>query len=282
MGTWLVFFRERVPLISYLLIAGGIAAWSSALEGGKPAPVPLLLGLLGTLWLLITLRIMDDIKDIDKDSVAHPERPLVRGLMTLEAARKGVSASLIGMVLMSVGFATTSFVAGALYFVVTAWAYLMFREFFVGKKLQEYPVLYAISHQAILFPLATFVSALEAPSRVFSYHTVGEGLLLFGAFFAYEVGRKYNPADHPILKTYRQLYGPKTSAGLIAMAIFVAIFGSYLLGILDSVAVLLTSSAVLVLILGFLAPQKHRIIELIVSITLAFAAWAPVIASAPG
>ena len=81
-NPWLIYSKERFPLVTYLLLVGGITLsaqllHSSAIDwkGFGVASVALLL-------FFAELRLMDELKDYEKDKIAHPGRPLPRGLVS--------------------------------------------------------------------------------------------------------------------------------------------------------------------------------------------------------
>jgi 4-hydroxybenzoate polyprenyltransferase len=217
MNTWLVYQRERFPLIPNLLIAFGMASHgmvtasggSSSKDNGILAGAPLLMGAFMTLLFFAVLRLMDEVKDVAKDRMAHPERPLARGLIPVDRARLVIAG---GVVLM---FAVAAIVSafydalpGALYAGTTVYLWLMYKEFYVGAWLGKWPLLYAATHQVILFPLVSSAAALApslAPGSLLIL--LISGAQIFPAFFAYEVARKIAPGAHPVLGTYRSVYG---------------------------------------------------------------------------
>lgn len=217
MNTWLVYQRERFPLIPNLLIAFGMASHgmvtasggSSGIDKGILPGAPLLVGALMTLLFFAVLRLMDEVKDVAKDRVAHPERPLARGLIPVDRARMVIAG---GVVLMFAVAATAGAVygalPGALYAGTTVYLWLMYKEFYVGAWLGKWPLLYAATHQVILFPLVASAAAL-APSLAPGAMAILliSGAQIFPAFFAYEVARKIAPGAHLVLGTYRSVYG---------------------------------------------------------------------------
>jgi hypothetical protein len=106
--------------------------------------------------------------------------------------------------------------------------YLMYKEFFVGTNLSNYPLIYAVTHQIIIIPLVFFIVSLINPELVYSSKSIGFSLLLLGSFFTYEVGRKLNPAADKVLKTYLSMYGPYITALILAVLLIIPLYGAYL------------------------------------------------------
>src|SRR5687768_1568054 len=97
-GRWLTLLRERAPppALAFVGLAQSLSA--SALVRSELAPLWIVISTIGIVGLLVLLRLMDEVKDVAKDRVAHPDRPLPRGLVTVAEVRRtitGVGAVLI-------------------------------------------------------------------------------------------------------------------------------------------------------------------------------------------
>lgn len=223
--------RERFPWPVYLLLSAGLSLTGQTL-GGRFEITAVLLGTSALLLFFWQLRLMDELKDYRKDLVAHPERPLPRGLLgTAEVARAVSSGSLVmaGWVLLV--WLVSGPEAGACFLLVTVWLWLMFREFYVGAWLERRPLVYALSHQAILFPICGFCVALAAPGQLLDVTTAWFGLAALGAFFAYEVCRKLDPEALPVLGTYLVTYGRLRTFAIVMAALAISAVGAYGLGL---------------------------------------------------
>jgi hypothetical protein len=80
-AAWLTFVRERFSLPVHLLVSGGFAATGVVLGTGRMQLRPLAVSVGGIIAFFALLRLMDEDKDLDKDRIAHPDRPLPRGLL---------------------------------------------------------------------------------------------------------------------------------------------------------------------------------------------------------
>jgi len=88
MRNWLTFVKERFPLPVYLTVCGGFAFSGLFLFDSAFSRLCLAISCCGLGLFFFQLRLMDEIKDYDKDAVAHPRRPLPRGLIGLNQARR--------------------------------------------------------------------------------------------------------------------------------------------------------------------------------------------------
>jgi 4-hydroxybenzoate polyprenyltransferase len=275
-SRWSVYFKERFPLIPNLLVAAGIVEsarrWS-LVQGNQPAGfIPFLTALVGGMLFLMQLRLMDETKDFEKDKIAHPERPLPRGLFRIEEFKTFVRRFQWAMILWTGAAAFAGGIPAALLFGFgVLYLHLMFVEFYLGDRLARRPLLYAILHQIIIYPLGGFVLACFQVSwrdpRAFWFCT-----LLIGAFFGFEVGRKLDPHAHPVLRTYLLQYGREKTVFLLLVLLGIATHAARTLGagsILGPLyLVILTGSSLL-----WWAPAKFKVVEGLVTLYLLLALW---------
>lgn len=278
--AWAVYVKERFPLATYALLVGGLAI-SASVSGpeGVSAMRPGGLGLaaLGILMFFAELRLMDEYKDYRKDLVAHPQRPLPRGVLKVEEVGKTIQAGAWVMALYGLAlWELTGWLSSVLYLFTTAYLWLMYREFYVGEKLADYPLIYAITHQIILLPLSAFALAAATGAPLFetvaSRPALAYSIAVLGSFFSYEVCRKLDPRAHPVLKTYLAVYGPAKTALIVVGLTGVAAYGARGLGMEAALwpveALLLVSLAVL-----FKKPGKFKIVEGMATLSLVFHIW---------
>ncbi|KAI1316672.1 hypothetical protein EDD11_009628 [Mortierella claussenii] len=234
--NWLKFFAERVALVVYLLTAAGyvLTANYALSEGSKSLPLrPFFWTMAVETFFLITLRVMDDLKDVDTDIVAHPERPLPRGLVTVREASIVVHSLVLILILNGIALAIVENLAcGLLCLATTFYYYAMFKEFGCGHWLSARPILYVLSHQLVvllmvLFPVAAFHGASSLKS-IFCWHAA---LLQFGGSFTFEVCRKLDPTAHVALGTYLIAYGKFKTLLMILFAVAIGAWASYVMAV---------------------------------------------------
>lgn len=275
-SRWSIYFKERFPLIPNLLVALGIVEsarrWAIIQGSDQTGPVPFLIALAGGMLFLMQLRLMDETKDYEKDKVAHPDRPLPRGLFRIEEFRVFVRRFQWAMALWTVAAAFAGgFPAALLFGFGVFYLHLMFVEFYLGDRLAKSPFWYAVLHQIIIFPLGGFVLACFhspwADARGFWFCT-----LLIGSFFGFEVGRKLDPGAHPVLRTYLREYGREKTVFLLLVLLGIATHAARTLG----VATLLGPLYILILAgssLLWWAPTKFKVVEGLVTLYLLLALW---------
>lgn len=277
MGRWLTYVKERFPVPVYLLLIGGFTLSGLCLAEGAFEWKGFAVSFAGFLLFFFQLRLMDELKDYDKDVVAHPDRPLPRGLLTTEEVGRTIKA----LTLVMTGFAVltallVNWTTGIAYLTVTVYLLLMYREFFVGAWLEDRPILYALSHQAIVFGVCIFAVAPWAEDLALAAPTLWLGVLVVGSFLVYEISRKLDPRAHPVLKTYLVVYGPMKTSLLVIGATALAAAGAAGLGL----GPLLWPAEVLVvvsLVVLFTKPDTYKVVEGVATLSLTLHLWAVVI-----
>lgn len=229
MARWLTYIKERYPLPTYMILSATIC-WSASALGSVSSPLDAALAMAGLMLFFFELRLMDEWKDFEKDKLAHPLRPLPRGLLAPTEVRRSIALGLAAMVAFSATLAAIGHVAaGAIYLATTFYLWLMYREFFVGEALSRVPFVYGFTHQLILLPLVAFPVAIFNPQGWMQRKCIELGLTVVGAFFTYELCRKLDPGAHPVLRTYPQVYGRGGTFFRISITTSVALLGSSLL-----------------------------------------------------
>jgi 4-hydroxybenzoate polyprenyltransferase len=277
-SRWGIYFKERFPILPNLLVAGGIVESARRLAGttfaDPNAKLSWIASMAGGILFLAQLRLMDEYKDFEKDKIAHPDRPLPRGLFTPEEFAIWIRRFNLGMAAIAL-MATflINLPAGIAFAGGVFYLYLMFREFFMGTRLQQYPMIYAITHQLIIFPMGLFVYFCFRNPPILNVDSLWFCTYLLGTFFGFEVGRKLDPHAHPILKTYLTQYGRNRTAMLLYCLLGIAVYAGERIGVKSVVGpfyiwLLLVSSLI------WWSPARYKIVEGTVALFLLLALWA--------
>ena len=282
-NRWLVYLKERFPVIPNLIVAAGITFSALALTKnfasytGTVRPhetATILLALLGGMLFLAQMRFMDELKDVEKDKIAHPERPLPRGLFTKQEFSKFIiicQSLMVAFAFLMVILGNLT--AGIFFGIGTFYLYLMYKEFFLGSWLGKRAILYAITHQVIIYPLVFFVVAVFEPDAWDTPESFWLGTLILGGFFGFEVGRKLDPDAHLILNTYLRKYGRNITVAMIVIVLALSTLSGFML---NAGWILLPFSALGVASLSVLwfSPKKYKTAEGLVSLYLIVCIWA--------
>jgi len=277
MTRWLTYFKERFPLPVYLILACGLTLSGLFLDHGRFGWHGFLLSFFGLLLFFFQLRLMDEIKDYEKDVIAHPERPLPRGLVSVTEASRVIAVLMLGMLLYALasGF-LANWTACLSYLAITGYLWLMYREFYTGGWLDERPFLYALTHQVITLFVAVFAVAVTRPQLALEPQTLYLGGMIIGAFLCYEVCRKLDPQAHPVLKTYLSVYGLTRTIAIAVLALLLAAYGAWGLGwqlILWPLEVVVFLSMLVL----YLKPAAYKITEGMATLSLMVHLWIIVI-----
>jgi 4-hydroxybenzoate polyprenyltransferase len=215
-----------------LIAAFGASAVCVSAQLRSPDAVPgvhaVVVAVLCLLGFFIQLRVADEHKDAEDDLRWRPERPVPRGLVTLAELRwLAIGAGALQLVLAL----SLSPMLLAPLLLVWAWMALMGVEFFAPAWLRARPVLYLVSHMAVMPLIDLFATAcdwlVEGGGRP---PTFGLGLgaflaLSFANGTALEIGRKaWAPTDEREgVETYSKLWGVRVAGLATGAAILVGV-----------------------------------------------------------
>lgn len=208
---------ERFPLaktVPLLAVFSAASITVSAVLAGRELPGigGYLIGFGLVFILFFQLRVCDEVKDLEDDRAYRPERPIPRGLVSLR-------------LIVSLGLATVPVAValaliwghGLIWLLVLVWIWLaaMTAEFGVPEWLKARPVLYLLSHMAIMPLIDLLLTGIEwrpsgapAPSLwLFIGLSFSNGCVL-------ELGRKLWAAESERdgVETYSKLWGPERGA----------------------------------------------------------------------
>ncbi|MFT7621314.1 MAG: hypothetical protein ACI9WU_000475 [Myxococcota bacterium] len=218
------YLAERFPVGAYLVLIGAMVAAASASASAATGAVVVLNWAqgLGTITLLLgffVLRVFDEHKDYDRDLVAHPDRVLSRGLITLADLRRAGIAAVAVQLVLTVPFG----VPGLLWLLAyLAFAVAMRFEFGVGRWLNQHLVLYAITHNPIVALMMAYAVVISGGIVVLEGPVLWWLLTASCTSLGFEVGRKLRaPADEREAQdTYTQALGiPRAVAFLIGVEV---------------------------------------------------------------
>ncbi|MDD7969962.1 UbiA family prenyltransferase [Roseinatronobacter alkalisoli] len=219
--------KERFPLAKTVPLLAVFSAASisvSAEMAGRPLPGQgaFIAGFAVAILLFFQMRVCDEYKDLEDDKRYRPDRPIPRGLISLRAVLMLGLASL-----PMTGFAAWAWHPPLLWLLGLVWLWLlaMTAEFGLPKWLKARPVLYLLSHMAIMPLIDLLLTAMEwlpagAPAIwlwLFLAMSFVNGCVL-------EIGRKLWAPQNEIVgvDTYSGLWGPQSAAMIWAICVVVS------------------------------------------------------------
>lgn len=225
---------ERFPLAKTAPLLAVFSAASicvSAELAGRPLPGfgAFIAGFVIAMALFFQMRVCDECKDLADDRLYRPDRPIPRGLVSL---RLIVSLGL-GTVPVAI-LAAWLWHPPVLWLLALVWAWLigMSFEFGVPTWLKARPILYLVSHMAIMPLIDLLLTGMEwMPGG-----GAAPGLWMFLALSfingcVLEIGRKLWAPENEIegVDTYSGLWGPRRAA--MIWAVMVGLSFALLLGL---------------------------------------------------
>lgn len=210
-----LYTKERFPIPATFPYAAALYYLSYFFPGviGNRDPFSLAESIIGCLvffMALFEIRILDEHKDYKKDVVAHPERMLSKGVITLADLRKLLYVMVALQTVMAIYLGPAPFVV---WLAMQVFSLLMFKEFFVPEFLNRHIGIYLLSHQ-ISVPLALLFGISQRADLCY-LGAVQPALLLmflFGTMMAtinFEIARKtWSPdREHELADSYSKVWG---------------------------------------------------------------------------
>ncbi|MHA6325340.1 UbiA family prenyltransferase [Roseivivax sp. CAU 1753] len=216
---------ERFPLkkvVPLLAVFSAASVTLSAVLGERPLPglAAYVTAFALVLIVFFQMRVCDEVKDLDDDRRYRPERPIPRGLVSLRLIT-GLGQATVPL---AIGIAWVHG-AGLIWLLALVWVWLaaMTAEFGAPAWLKARPVIYLMSHMAIMPLMDLMLTGVEWTA----HGGPAAGLWLFIALsFAngcvLELGRKiWSPdSERAGVETYSGLWGPRR-----AIAVWLGVVG---------------------------------------------------------
>ncbi|WP_425321028.1 UbiA family prenyltransferase [Celeribacter ethanolicus] len=246
MSALWIYQKERFPLFKTapLLAVFSAASLSVSAElSGRPLPDwgGYLAGFVIAMLLFFQMRVCDEYKDLEDDRRYRPDRPIPRGLVSL---RLIISLGLVSLPITAL--AAWLWHPPVLWLLALVWVWLgaMTAEFGVAEWLKARPVLYLLSHMAIMPLIDLLLTGLEW----LPFGGPATCLLLFlGLSFVngcvLEIGRKLWSPENEIagVETYSGLWGTRKAARIWGVCVLLSY--ALLLGVGATTGVLWISAA---------------------------------------
>lgn len=223
------YLAERFPVLANGLLIAAFAVSGvcvSALARSPQAvadPAAALVAFVVLFGLFFQLRVADEHKDIEEDSRHRPERPVPRGLISLAELRLLAGGAVVAQLAITAAWQPALLAPLA---ATMVWMALMSREFFAPAWLKARPVIYLVSHMAVMPLFALFATACDwmAASGAGGGHTAAVGAFVALSFVngaVLEIARKCRaPAqEREGVATYSRLWGTRRAGRVVAAAV---------------------------------------------------------------
>ena len=210
MDALVIFVRDRVPVRAYLLFSFSISLAPYFLLK-LPVSYPLtLLSFLGIFLIMLQMRLLDDIQDVQVDRIAHPERPFASGEVSIHDGER--LAGILQLLILLFGvitFFAASYKGFFFYMAAAVYVWNNYKWFYFEEWMKEHPVLAFCIAELVFFPVLFFSFSVVDPERAFDTEALGYSFLLFSASMVYNVVRKLDPQAHPAVQNFVHLMGYK-------------------------------------------------------------------------
>ncbi len=217
----LVYLKEVYPLQKAALAAMFFtSAWYGISllhrKGASTITLPFVpvSGMVTVVLMLLLLRIMDDLKDVETDPLFFPERPVPRGDVS------ATDLKILGAAVVSILFAINAFNNGSSLMFLVAFIYslFMYKYFFLKKHIASNIMLALITHNPISYLL--FLYVLDIYRHLIAADIVFSDNLLLGLVFlchsvSWEVARKIrHPEEETNYQTYSMVLGVRNALSI--------------------------------------------------------------------
>jgi 4-hydroxybenzoate polyprenyltransferase len=209
---WWRFTNERfspashLPMIAIFLAAHAIMAKQTGLLRADLGQI--LLIFIGTVAFFLKLRLFDEIKDYEVDLVKNPDRPLARGDVSHYDLKRRIERAVF-IELLCFGIVNIKAAIALLFAII--YSFLMYKEFFIGKRIRPHLTTYATSHTVVtvFLSLAIFSGLTFRLPWEFRADYILFALMSWLLFNIFELGRKtYQPhEEREDVESYSLVWG---------------------------------------------------------------------------
>ncbi|HEV2136964.1 MAG TPA: UbiA family prenyltransferase [Terracidiphilus sp.] len=253
-NRWWIYQRERFPVLAHapviLAFSLSAVAYSALLRGAGRLPgwKPCLVAFASSFLSFLQLRLADEFKDFEEDAKYRPYRPVPRGLIKLR------ELAWLWAGCMALQLALSLWLAPRLAILLgITWIYfgLMTKEFFARRWLKARPVVYMVSHMAIMPLVDLYATACDWVPAHHVYPPRGLLWFLLVSLFngmVIEIGRKIRvPQDEEKgVETYSFLWSRRVAVlvwvAMMAVAWALACVAAAKIHFAAPVAVILASA----------------------------------------
>jgi 4-hydroxybenzoate polyprenyltransferase len=222
-GRLRVYLSEMFPLAVHVpaSIAGFYAVFLvlQAMMAAGPVQVTLAsaAGAVSLVLTSLTLRIFDELKDLEVDRVLFPTRPVPSGRVKVTDLYALLAVAIAALILLNVFQARPVVIAFAIFL---GFSFLTFRYFFVPGLIRHRPLWLLVTHQPLV-PLAGWYATAHAavaaglPGASAGAPTLAAIGLFWLPTLSWEIARKVRaPEDEDAYVTYSRIFGPRAAAAI--------------------------------------------------------------------
>jgi 4-hydroxybenzoate polyprenyltransferase len=218
-NRWWVYQRERFPLLAHTPIIAAFSlsavSYSALIRGAHHLPgwKSCVVAFASSFLFFLQLRLADEFKDFEEDSRYRPYRPVPRGLIKLSELGWVWAGCIALQLALALWLAPRLIVLLGL-----TWTYLllMSKEFFARRWLKARPIVYMVTHMAIMPLVDLYTTSCDWVPAGLSHPPRRLLWFLLVSYFngmVVEIGRKIrSPQDEEEgVETYSFLWGRRNA-----------------------------------------------------------------------
>lgn len=166
--------KERFPLIALAASLVPAILSSAAVLGALPLPAPrALLALAAALAYLFHIRVIDEHRDFEHDTVHHPERPVQRGAISKKELSRADLVAVAALLAVAVSLGGLALFLTLLMLLYT---HIAGKEFYLGERIRRRFFLYNAVNVGQMLLLQVFIYACLAgaflPTPLLALHFI--------------------------------------------------------------------------------------------------------------
>lgn len=215
---------ERAPIVAMVVMAA--LATGVVYHFAEASIASYVISVIIVVLYLIQIRASDEKKDFDHDNKFYKDRPVQRGLVSLEELYRIDQFAIATQLLLYASFLNLRILAFGL--LSQGYAFLTRREFYIRKWLRKHLLTYNLLHQVQLIILFSAVINIIQPTKLSYTQLLLFTLINIGII---ELARKTLPASEDAAKdSYSARLGYKgVAVALTFFAVLAAAFSTYLI-----------------------------------------------------
>lgn len=216
-NNFIAYLQERFPPVTMLLFVilfFTVYSISSLSQEPESLNMTTFGGALAVISFFFRLRVFDEIKDYEIDTLNHPQRVLQSGRVTLRQLTIVAGVGILVELVWSIAMGTEAVVA---WLVALGYSVLMRYEFFVGDWLRKRLLIYAVSHMLVMPLVIAWIWLAFSPVLTVPFIWLASLSLLAG--FSFEIARKIHAlsAERTTVDSYSKAIGYRFSIGLVLL-----------------------------------------------------------------
>lgn len=270
---WQTYLAEGYPQIPWGVFALGIALSGNKLMGHPLDSNSSIATFVGIWVFLLLFKLVQDQQSKDKDRLANPHKPLVRGVLTNQEVTQGIKYLTIGLCAYGILIAGgLHLISGLLIIALALFTKVYAYHFFLKDLLSRNPYLKICFHHLYAWPMVFLAVSAHVPGEAFSARAWEFGGLIFCSLCVYDLSCQLDPQAHPIRATALNFYGYKSVFIGASTFIILGLFFAFALHF-EQILIFIDVGILITFSLLFVNHRLFKITELSCTLSLIIHSW---------